>query len=98
MLERTLLDAVKPVVASYRNHLKNGGMPYPESDALCAAFEKEKGKRNSFLSLLEEKLPSPEKLELLAYWLDSKHPNDYNPEVKADLRKWAQNIREIIGD
>jgi hypothetical protein len=31
----------------------------------------------------------PVKLRVLAAWLDLKYPNDLNPEVQADLRRWA---------
>ena len=34
-------------------------------------------------------IPDPDKLELLADWIDKKHPNDSNPEVQRDLRMWA---------
>lgn len=38
-------------------------------------------------------VPPPEKLELLADWIDAKYPNDAAPEVQVDLRAWAAAIR-----
>ncbi len=43
--------------------------------------------------LSREDLPDPDKLELLADWIDSKYPDDPNPDVQADLRRWAQSLR-----
>lgn len=39
-------------------------------------------------------LPPPERLEELADFIDSKFPNDLEPEMQTDLRTWAQSIRE----
>lgn len=41
-------------------------------------------------------IPDPEKLALLANWIDQKYPNDSNPEVQASLRKWATLGREAL--
>lgn len=45
---------------------------------------------------LMDGLPPPEKLEMLADWLDIKTPEQGN-EVQVDLRKWASNIRKVAG-
>ncbi len=37
---------------------------------------------------------NPDQLDLLADWIDTKYPNDYNPEVQSNLRSWAQSIRK----
>jgi len=39
------------------------------------------------------KVVPPERLELLADWLDAKFPNDHNPEVQSDLRRMAKMSR-----
>ena len=38
----------------------------------------------------------PEKLELLADWIDLHFPDDENPEVQNDLRAMATKAREVI--
>jgi hypothetical protein len=47
------------------------------------------------------KLPDPDKLELLARWMDTKDANrqmecgvTQSMEVQWELRQWAKNIRE----
>ena len=45
---------------------------------------------------LEEALPDPDKLEILARWFDMKYPSDANPEVQTDLREWAKKIRRAL--
>lgn len=40
-------------------------------------------------------LPPPERLEVLASWIDALHPNDKNVEVQNDLRTWANNLRKL---
>lgn len=40
-------------------------------------------------------LPPIDKLELLAEWIDSKYPNDPNPEVQEEIRQWVKNIKTI---
>ena len=45
---------------------------------------------------LEEALPDPDKLEILAKWFDMKYPSDANPEVQTDLREWAKKIRRAL--
>lgn len=45
---------------------------------------------------LEEALPDPYKLEILARWFDMKYPSDANPEVQTDLREWAKKIRRAL--
>ena len=47
----------------------------------------------SRVARLEEALPDPDKLEMLARWFDIRHPADASPEVQIDLRKWAKKIR-----
>ena len=42
---------------------------------------------------LEEALPDPSKLEMLARWFDIRYPADAHPEVQTDLREWAKKIR-----
>jgi len=34
----------------------------------------------------------PSKLRTLAAWIDIKYPNDQNPQVQNDLRKWADAL------
>lgn len=41
-------------------------------------------------------LPDPEKLELLASWIDVKHADNPDTEVQDDLRRWAAGIRAAI--
>jgi chromosome segregation ATPase len=36
-----------------------------------------------------------QKLLVLADWIDAKYPNDPNPEVQADLRQIAKEIRRL---
>lgn len=38
---------------------------------------------------------APEKLRLLADWLDAKHPND-DREAQEDLRHWADLIEQLL--
>jgi len=45
---------------------------------------------------LEEALPDPDKLEILARWFDMQYPADTNPEVQTDLREWAKKIRNVL--
>ena len=42
---------------------------------------------------LEEALPDPSKLEMLARWFAIRYPADAHPEVQTDLREWAKKIR-----
>ena len=41
-------------------------------------------------------LPDPYKLNLLANWIDRKYPNDSDPEVQTDLRRWAEQTRAVL--
>jgi hypothetical protein len=45
---------------------------------------------------LREALPDPDKLENLAYWIDVKYPDDKDPQVQRDLRKWASTARQAL--
>jgi len=48
---------------------------------------------------LMEALPDPEKLELLAYWFDMDDESKgrtSEPQVQADLRRWANAIRALL--
>lgn len=45
---------------------------------------------------LRAALPNPAKLDLLADWVDLRYPNDPDPQVQADLRRWARNIRAAL--
>ena len=45
---------------------------------------------------LEEALPDPDKLEILARWFDMRYQADVNPEVQTDLREWAKKIRCVL--
>lgn len=45
----------------------------------------------------EAALPDPDKLDLLADWIDAKFPDDPHPEVQADLRAWANAGRAARG-
>lgn len=47
------------------------------------------------IASLRKALPNPDKLELLASWLDIRFPDDQNPEIQRDLREWAKAIREV---
>ena len=38
-------------------------------------------------------LPSPDKLEMLAAWLDLRYPEYEANEVQRDLRRWASGLR-----
>jgi hypothetical protein len=40
-------------------------------------------------------LPDPDKLRSLANYVDKQFPNDQNPKVQTDLRKWADYIDTI---
>lgn len=42
-----------------------------------------------------ELLPPVHKLQTLVEWIDSKYPNDPNPEVQNDIRTWINNIKTI---
>lgn len=44
---------------------------------------------------LRETLPSAHKLRLLAGLFDKAFPDDLNPEIQTDLRKWASKIEAI---
>lgn len=41
-------------------------------------------------------LPDPDKLDVLATWIDVMYPDDSNPEVQRDLRRWADAIRAAL--
>lgn len=43
-----------------------------------------------------KELPNPNKLELLADYIDMVWKNDKNFEVQTELRTWAKNIRNAI--
>lgn len=45
---------------------------------------------------LQRLLPDPDKLELLADWLDVKYPDDNDSQVQLDLRRWARGIRDVL--
>ena len=45
---------------------------------------------------LEEALPDPRRLEILAAWFDLNFKDDRNPEVQNDLREWAKKIRRAL--
>ena len=51
-----------------------------------------------FVKIIREKLPPPEKLELLAEWFDGYdgERRSLDNEVQTDLRIWAMNIRQLI--
>ena len=38
----------------------------------------------------------PDKLDVLADWVDAIRPNDPDPEVQRQLRKWADALRAAI--
>jgi hypothetical protein len=44
---------------------------------------------------LEAAMPDPSKLWALAEWIDVKYPNDDNPEVQDDLRRWTREIMAL---
>jgi len=46
---------------------------------------------------LEDALPDPNKLEILARWVDMQYPADTNPEVQNDLREWAKKDSSRTG-
>lgn len=46
---------------------------------------------------LRAALPPTHRLKLLAMWIDMKYPDDPNPEVQRDLRKWAKAIELANG-
>lgn len=58
-------------------------------------WEENKSLRAS-VARMEEALPDPDKLEILARWFDMKYPSDANPEVQTDLREWAKKIRRAL--
>jgi hypothetical protein len=45
--------------------------------------------------IIGEDLPAPERLELLADWLDKTTADNPDKEIQKDLRKWAEGVREI---
>ena len=62
--------------------------------ALALEFAKETIEElRARVAWLEDALPDPDKLEILARWFDMKYPSDANPEVQTDLREWAKKIR-----
>ena len=67
--------------------LMHGG-PWPVSDAnarLIAAAP------DAYTAM-----PDPDKLDMLAAWIDLKHPEYDGNDVQNDLRRWATNIRAVI--
>ena len=48
------------------------------------------------IAILVEALPPPEKLTLLALWIDAKYPGDTEPQVQRDLRTWALKINHAL--
>lgn len=48
------------------------------------------------LKVIRDAIPDPNKLELLANWIDSMYPFDPNPEVQRDLRIWAKKGRKVL--
>lgn len=48
------------------------------------------------LAEAREAMPDPDKLETLALWFDVKNPNDPDPEVQTDLRRWATRARAFL--
>ena len=71
-------------------------------DILRAIAEEEREREAVLFGLharvarLEEALPDPDKLEILARWFDWNFEDDQNPEVQDDLRKWAKKIRRAL--
>ena len=53
---------------------------------------------NERIKVLEDALPPPERLELLAEWFDKCYqgPNNEGTEVQSDLRTWAYRIRAAL--
>jgi len=45
---------------------------------------------------LAEALPPAHRLRALAAWIDSKYPDDAEPQVQRDLRAWADAITEAL--
>ena len=61
-----------------------------ERDYLMAAYNSETDRAlvaEVRVRELEDALPSADKLDLLAFWIDTIRPNDPDPEVQNDLRK-----------
>ena len=48
------------------------------------------------LETFKEAIPDPRKLRSLASYFDLYFPNDPNPEIQNDLRRWADNLDSIF--
>lgn len=46
--------------------------------------------QDELVSILVEAIPPPDRLRLLADWIDAKYPGDADPEIQRDLRRWAR--------
>ena len=69
------------------------------SEAQDKALESGKSCLAALLALSEARaaLPPSQKLRDLALWIDVKYPNDSDPEVQNDLRRWARLIDAALG-
>lgn len=74
-----------------------GDIPRSEFDQLEPLDLEEEGVVSKQITQLEEALPDPDKLELLAFWFDRHDAATGNSgtEVQDDLREWARKIREV---
>lgn len=69
------------------------GKPLVVSDGdLAGEFDRMEARADE----AERLLPPPDKLEMLADWIDVKYPDDDDPEVQLDLRRWARDIRAFL--
>jgi len=84
-------DVAKSVLAKNRAELSYYSVT-EELDELRARLAEVEAQRD----LLAIALPDDEKLDLLADWIDLNFPDDENPEVQADLRRWARSAREAL--
>lgn len=86
------VDAVRDVANEHEHFSKEmhkaGYETIPRLEAALQAAEDRADRA-------EAALPDPAKLWALADWIDSKYPNDSDPEVQNDLRAWARGIMAL---
>lgn len=81
-------------VAEVQSHRAGAGAAMLRENMLKCAEEIERLRAR--VVRLEEALPNPCKLEVLARWIDWNFENDPDPEVQTDLREWAKKIRRAM--
>lgn len=94
-VHRMMTDRYHALVGGFAEAGRRAAEMEAERDAAESALGEATGRVDALEDELEVSraaLPDPGKLWTLADWIDTKYPNDANPEVQTDLRLWARSI------